>query len=368
MTDSIQHHLQERVKELTALHSTARLLQNTADDLDQVLPAVVDLVPPAWQYPLVTECRLEWGRQRWATEGFRETEWFQEEAIPLRDAPTARLTVVYTTAQPEADEGPFLKEERELIRSLADMLRAYFQHRCDDAAILAANSALEQQVQDRTADLRRLSRELCLAEERERRHLAEDLHDHLGQGLALIKIKLQELRGDSALGGHNRALDNLVALSDQAIRYTRGLTFELSPPVLYELGLGPALEWLGESLERKHGLKVKVKDHGSGELDDTIKVMLWKCCRELTHNVVKHAQAKKLDIALKADQDQITVTVQDNGVGFDHATVKQRTAHHFGLFSIEERLRDLGGTLVVDSTSGQGSCIRLTIPRKAECP
>ena len=135
---------------------------------------------------------------------------------------------------------------------LADMLAAFLQHRLDDAAILASHDRLEQEVAARTASLRRLASEVCLAEERERRLIAENLHDHLGQGLALMKIRLQRLRGDAVLGGHDRALDELVSLSDQAIRYTRDLTFELSPPVLYELGLGAALEWFGERIEAQH--------------------------------------------------------------------------------------------------------------------
>nr|MEE4269352.1 ATP-binding protein [Candidatus Krumholzibacteria bacterium] len=362
MADSLQHHLQERVKELTALHSTARLLQNAAADLDEVMPQVAALIPPAWQFPLSTECRLTWGQRRWATGGFRETPWQQIETITLRGGEPACMTVVYTVEHPAADEGPFLNEERELIRSLADMIRAFLQHRLDDQAILEANSRLEKQVQDRTADLRRLSRELCLAEERERRRIAEDLHDHLGQGLALIKMRLQELRGNSALSGHNPALAGLVTLSDQAIRYTRGLTFELSPPVLYELGLGPALDWLGENLQRKHGLKVKVIEKGSRDLADTARILLWKCCRELTHNVVKHAQARKMTIQLEYGEDHVHLVISDDGVGFDYADFKTNNRDHFGLFAIEERLRDLGGCLAIESTPGHGCRITLEVP------
>ena len=362
MPDSLQHRLQERVKELTALHRAARLLQDAGADLDTVLPRVTALIPQAWQFPFCTECRLRWGDRRWATPGFRESPWMQIEEVRLRDGGTADLTVAYTAPQPEADEGPFLKEERDLIRSLADLLRAHLQHRQDDAAILAANSRLEQEVAQRTADLRRLARQLCLAEERERRLIAQDLHDHLGQGLALIKLRLQELRGDSALGGHDRALDGLVTLSDQAIRYTRGLTFELSPPVLYELGLGPALDWLGESLEQKHGLKVKVKDRGPRHLPDDLKVLLWKCARELTHNVVKHAGARKLAITLEEVGAEVTLAVADDGRGFDPAAVRRGGQDHFGLFSIEERLRDVGGRVALESAPGQGTRVRLTAP------
>ena len=258
MPDSLQHRLQERVKELTALHNTARLLQDAAADLDLIMPAVAALLPPAWQYPDVAEGRVRWNDRVWATPGYRETPWRQVETLRLRDGGEVEIAVVYTAERDEADEGPFLREERELIRSLADMLRAHCQHRLDDEAIVAANERLEREVAERTASLRSLARQICLTEASERRHLAEDLHDHLGQGLALIKIRLQQLRGDSVLGGHDRALDELVELSDQAVRYTRGLTFELSPPVLYELGLGPTLDWLGEQTRLEDALAVEV--------------------------------------------------------------------------------------------------------------
>ena len=360
MPDSVQHRLQERVKELTALHRTARLLQDAARPVDDVLPEVTALLPPAWQYPEITEGRIVCGERTWATPGFREGPWRQHETFRLRDGEDGAVEVVYLEARPEAAEGPFLVEERELIRSLAEMLRAYFQHRRDDAAILAANERLERQVAERTASLRRLAAEVCLAEERERRRIAEDLHDHLGQALALIKIRLQRLRGDAVLGGHGPALDELVALGDQAIRFTRGLTFELSPPVLYELGLGPALEWLGEETARKHGLAVEVRDRSRRPLPDDLKVMLWKSARELLHNVVKHARARRVAIDLRAPDGRVVLEVADDGRGFDPEQARRDAGERFGLFSIEERLRQLGGRLELDTAPGRGARVRLT--------
>ena len=212
--------------------------------------------------------------------------------------------------------------------------------------------------------VRRLASEVCLTEERERRRIAEDLHDHLGQALALLKLRLQRLRGDAVLGGHGDALGELVTISNQAIRYTRGLTFELSPPVLYELGLGPALDWLGEQTVRKHGLKVKVRDHCRVTLPDDLKVMLWKSARELLHNVIKHAEARQVELTLEARDGRVTLTVTDDGVGFDFTEARRHAGDRFGLFSIEERLRQLGGCMTVDTAMGRGTRVSLesTIP------
>jgi len=349
----------ERVKELTALHRTARLLQDGERPLDVVMTEVVALLPAAWQHTACAEGRIVCGDQEWTTAGFKPTSWRMTEEFTLRDGQTGLVDVVYTSEQPTLDEGPFLKEERDLLRSLTDMMVAFLQHRLDDAAILAANERLEQEVAERTASLRLLASEACLAEERERRQIAEDLHDHLGQGLALIKMRLQRLRGDAVLSGHDRALDELVSLSDQAIRYTRGLTFELSPPVLYELGLGAALDWLGEEVARKHGLTIKVKDTGFMSLPDGLMVMFWKSARELLHNVVKHAEAEHVEIQLERQDQQVTLSVADDGCGFKLDQASRRSDGGFGLFSIEERLRQLGGVMTVDTRPGQGTRILL---------
>lgn len=359
MSESLQHHLQERIKELTALHGAARLLQNPERALDDVMTDVVALLPPAWQYPAITAGRITCGDQSWATPNFTETAWLQRETFTLRDGTPGAIEVAYLEERDIAAEGPFLAEERDLIRSLAEMLRAFFQHRRDDAELAASNERLEHSVAARTAALRKLAAQVCLAEERERRQIAENLHDHLGQGLALIKMRLQDLRGDAVFGGHGDALGELITLSDQAIRYTRSLTFELSPPVLYELGLGPALDWLAEQTQRKHGLKVKVKDKLRTPLSDEIKVMFWKSARELLHNVVKHAGAKKVAIRLEGKDGQVVLTVQDDGRGFDPEAARDRAGETFGLFSIEERLRQFGGSMHIETAPGRGATVRL---------
>ena len=368
MPDSVLQRYRERVKELTALHGTARLLQDTAGPADDVIPAVAALLPPAWQHPGLAAGRIRCAGRSWSTPGFRETPWLLVEAFRLRGGETGAVEVAYLEAPPGAGDDPFLPEERELIASLAEMLRAHFQHRRDDAAILAANQHLEHQVAARTAGLRRLAAEVCLAEARERRRIAGEMHDHLGQALAVIRLRLQNLRGDAVLGGHGGTLDELIALSDQAIRFTRGLTFELSPPVLYELGLGPALEWLGEDAGRRHGLRVRVRDRARRPLPDDLKVMLWTSARELLHNVVKHADARRVDIRLECAGGGIELAVADDGRGFAPDRTPREAGDHFGLFSIEERLRQLGGSLRIDTAPGRGASVVLSAPLPGETP
>ncbi|MEZ4649269.1 MAG: histidine kinase [Candidatus Eisenbacteria bacterium] len=359
MSETVQHRLEERVKELSALHQTARLLQSTARPAEEVVQDVVELLPFAWQHTSVTAARIRFGVRSWATRGFEITPWIQREELSIPNGDTGSIEVVYLEETPTEDEGPFLREERDLIRSLSELLRAFFQRQLDAALIRDTNERLERLVAERTASLRRLASEVCLAEERERRRIAEGLHDHLGQALAVMKIRLKQLRGDAILGGHGSALGELVVLSEQAIQYTRELTFELSPPILYELGLGPALEWLGEETAKKHGLEIRVRNEAKCTLPGDLNVMLWKSARELLHNVLKHAEAHHVAMTLSKRERRIVLEVEDDGVGFRPEQVRPDSDDRFGLFSIEERIRQLGGEMAIESAPGRGTLVRL---------
>ncbi|MCA9754983.1 MAG: hypothetical protein KDA27_04205 [Candidatus Eisenbacteria bacterium] len=347
------------MKELSALHQTARLLQSSERPMDEVVQDVVEILPFAWQHADVAAARIRFGRRSWATRGFETSAWTQKEDFSIPQGESGSIEVVYLVEKPPADEGPFLLEERDLIRSLSELLRAFFQRQRDATLIRDANERLERLVAERTASLRRLASEVCLAEERERRRIAEGLHDHLGQALAVMKIRLRQLRGDAVLGGHGSALDELVALSEQAIQYSRELTFELSPPVLYELGLGPALEWLGEETGKKNRIDIRVRDRVRHPLPGDLKVMLWKSARELLHNVLKHAEARHVKMTLSKQDRRVVLEVEDDGTGFEPAQVRPDSDDRFGLFSIEERIRQLGGRMEIESALGRGTLVRL---------
>jgi len=398
--DHIRHSLGERVKELTALHRTARCLQDAERPLDDIMAEVVAALPEAWQFPTITAARLRVLDREWTTPGFRDTPWRQRAAFTIRDARDGgevdgTLEVCYLELRPDADEGPFLREERDLIDSVADMLRLHVQHVLADEALRAARDGLERQVQERTAQLeasnaalqaeidehrrarreiehhqrqlRRLASELSLAEARERRAIAADLHDHLGQALAFVKLRLGEFAGDAVFCGFEQSLQELETLIDQAIRYTRTLTCELSPPVLHELGLGAALEWLGEQAQARHRIRVDVhvaRDAGVPAAD--LGVMLFQCARELLANAVRHGRPHRVRIDLRREGGDLRLEVADDGAGCDPGRLVEAVPAEgpggFGLFSIRERLRHLGGSLDAAAAPGRGATVTLRVP------
>lgn len=227
----------------------------------------------------------------------------------------------------------------------------------------------EQKLQAYQDELRSLASELALTEERERRSIATDLHDHIGQLLAISKIKLGALKEMSRSTTIAANVTEIRELIDQAIEYTRSLTFELSSPVLYELGLGPAVEQLAEQIGKKHGLAVTTENCGeAGQLDTEMNILIFKMVRELLLNIVKHAQAEEVTVSICSNDRGLSVIVEDDGIGFicpPPEAVEEGNMKSFGLFSIRERLRYASGHLHISSSPGQGTMVTLDIPIKS---
>jgi signal transduction histidine kinase len=215
--------------------------------------------------------------------------------------------------------------------------------------------------------LRKLSSKLIQTEERERRRIATEIHDRIGQALAVIKIQLGVIQAEFDFQDLKPKVEYVRELISQTIRDVRTLTFELSPPMLYELGLQAALEWLAVSLRKQSGLEVEVAADDCDQLLDTDRrVLLFRTCRELLFNVVKHADAQHARVDIHSDGDLIRVEISDDGVGFDQAVLQNGFdpfERGFGLFSIGEQLQQYGGTFTVDPAPDRGSVVTVALPR-----
>jgi len=216
--------------------------------------------------------------------------------------------------------------------------------------------------------LQSLASELSLVEERERRAIATDLHDQIGQTLSVIKMRCFDLRDELTSPVLIRKIDEIRELVKQTIKDTRSLTFELSPPVLYELGLVAAIDWLAEQFQGKHGLKCTVEsDKKPKPLSQDIEIVLFRSVRELLVNIIKHARANRVKITIRASKANLRIRVADDGIGFNQEdkASKAYTNNQFGLFNITERIRHLGGRLEVDSQRGKGTMVTLVAPLKS---
>jgi len=222
----------------------------------------------------------------------------------------------------------------------------------------------ESEVQQHQARLQVMASELMMAEERERRRIASVLHDAVVQTLALSKLKVDGLRRTTADGIHDR-LTEIYGLIDESISRTRTLTADLSPPVLYELGLPAAVQWLGDRLRAEHDISFELttpKEWTS--INDETRVVLFQAVRELLINVAKHARATRCRVRLSRDASNIRIEVEDNGVGTVPLASTNYGAGGLGLFNIRQRLQYLGGGLALDARPGEGTTVVLVAPAK----
>ncbi len=221
----------------------------------------------------------------------------------------------------------------------------------------------EVEIRDYRGKLRSVALQLSLAEEQERRRLATELHDQVGQILALAQIKLGALLG-GAPAGLSGAMEEVRQLLDQTIRYTRSLTFELSPPILYDLGFEAAVEWLAELIQERSGIRLQVTaDRSPKPLNDESRVLLFHLVRELLMKVVQEAKAKNILVLIKRSLAEVQVSIENDGVGWDpRAGSPLLSPNGLGLFGIRERLQYLGGRLEVEFEPGQGSRLTLVAP------
>ena len=211
--------------------------------------------------------------------------------------------------------------------------------------------------------LKALAAEAAQAEDRERRRIAEGVHDNAVQTLALASMTLS-----SALRGipepQAATVREGVRLVSHAIEELRTLIFDLAPPVLYELGLGPAVEWLADQFERRHGMAIEVRnDVPASLLPIHWRVPLFQSVRELLINALKHAHATRIAVTVRPSSRGIRISVIDNGRGIALINLRKPDAHvGFGLFSLRNRLEHLGGRVRIRSAPNRGTCIKLLVP------
>jgi signal transduction histidine kinase len=252
--------------------------------------------------------------------------------------------------------------------ALANPAADYTEHDVDAVIRLAEPYAFaiqrlrsEESIGEYQRQLKSMITESTLTQERERRQIASILHDELGQSLALAKIKLGVLESGSA-PDDCRSLADIRKIVSDAIEISRSLTFEISPPVLYQVGLVAALESLAETFRKCHGLPVVFRQEAdSAQLSEEINILLYHSTRELLMNVLKHAEATSVRLACRQKTDEIMISVSDDGNGMP-LTAQVMDGHGFGLFSIRERLCHLNGKMSIESAPVSGTTVTIQVP------
>lgn len=217
-----------------------------------------------------------------------------------------------------------------------------------------------RQVEQAREELHRLSARLVAAQEEERRNLSRELHDEIGQSMSALVVELGTLdsmlpRGESAV--HEQLL-RVKRLAETNVGVVRNMALLLRPSMLDDLGLVPALKWQAREVARRTGLKVRVDAEDTADsLPDEYRTCIYRVVQEALHNAARHAHAQHARVTVRQEGQEVRVTIQDDGRGF-----QPRLEKGMGILGMEERVRHLGGAFHIESEPGQGASISIALP------
>lgn len=223
----------------------------------------------------------------------------------------------------------------------------------------------EKQAQDYQKKLKSLTSKLTLAEEHLKNHIATQLHDHVSQSLAMLRVTLGRLAASSPDTKRAEILQNAYEELGLVLQETRDLTSELSFPALRLFGLKAVTQkWAVQEVQVPHGIEVRLTDDGVADsLDQDVQAVLFRGIRELLINVIKHAQASCVEIHFTTERQHLIIMVKDNGIGMDASRAGlDANLKGFGILSVTEALEGLGGSLLFDSSPSQGCIATITAP------
>ncbi len=469
------HELGERVKELTALHYTARILQHEMKSVPELLQEIVSLLPPAWQYPEITAARIRFAEMEFKTSNFVQTKWSQVAEF-VAGGLSGTIEVIYLEARPAHDLGPFLLEEKNLINSLAEMLSSalsrksaqqalrlseerfakafqaspepisIYRHR--DGFLLEVNERwtavygysrqeavgrtslelnlvkpevrqglrrfLEEQgsirdfeiefktkqgdiryinlsaeqlvinnepcdiylhrdiTERKLADeqllasreqLRALSERLRRAKEEEGIRIAREIHDELGSALTSLKWSLMRFdkvyseAGNSLAHSNQREeIDEMVRLVDGTINTVRRIASELRPGVLDDLGLVAAIEWHAQQFQEHTGIVCRFDSSIENvDLNREQATTVFRIFQEAITNILRHAQATKVNVLIEEEEGEFVLEIRDNGRGILES--EKSGTRSLGLLGMRERAHSVGGRIEINGITGKGTVI-----------
>ena len=251
---------------------------------------------------------------------------------------------------------------------ITDRIQTEIELREREQELRKLTESLEKKVGERTQEIRELSSELTLAEQRERDRLSRILHDELQQDLTALQMRAKALEADTSSEEYTTVLKEMQETLDSTLERTRSLTAELSPPVLDSTAFEEIMQWLASHVEDAYGLDVETEVVGEPRISrEDLRMLLFRLVRELLFNVVKHAGVDEAHLRSRLREDgHLVVEVIDEGDGFDPKSSGPKETEGSGLYRVHNRLEMFDGRLELDSIPGDGTRAALVLPLDRE--
>ncbi|QXP63565.1 PAS domain-containing protein [Polaribacter sp. HaHaR_3_91] len=224
----------------------------------------------------------------------------------------------------------------------------------------------KQEIEVYQSSLQKLTTEMTLIEEKQKKEIATNIHDHLSQSLVISKMKINELKKRPQLKLIDEDLKFIETHISEALENSRKITYELSPPVLYQLGIIEALSWLFDNVETTHKIACVVNTNVDNiNLDEVKSILLYRSIQEVLTNAIKYADASLITLDLDKNELGLDIFITDNGVGFNTAILSSLHNHSgsgFGLFTVQERIKNIQGKFTIKSKINMGTTVKIFIP------
>jgi signal transduction histidine kinase len=301
-------------------------------------------------------------------------DWIPEQKKPradfLQDRVRHREEIVEVAKQVEQLMTDNFSRERSRITTADAQFEAWLAWTTGLALVLGCGIAaatvihmatLERRSLTADAELRRLSGQIRMAQEQERRYLSRELHDQAGQMLTGLRMELASISHDAGEQEFNARVAHAKGIVEQTLRVVRNIAMMLRPSMLDDLGLASAIGWLVREIKRSSGIEIQSQiDPDLDSLPDAECTCVYRVVQEALTNAARHSGARLIEISLGMSNGEITGSIADDGKGFDAVAMK-RTG--LGLVGMEERVRELGGSLAVVSSAGHGARVEFRLPR-----
>ncbi len=356
----ISHDLGERVKELSCLYNISSILNESSQSLENTYRKILNVIIPSYQYPEITASRLTIDEIEYTSGNYRLSKWKQTSPVNIGRKKVGEIEVVYLEKRPDAFEGPFLKEERHLLNSIAQLISQFIERR-----------KAESELTESREQLKNFAAHLQTIREEERVVISRELHDNLGQSLTALRIDLFRLMkklpegGNEDTAGTASFAQQMISLVDSIIQSVRTIARELRPQILDDLGLLAAIEWQIDEFEKRSGVRCRfssgLKSINVGKLH---WIGIFRIIQESLTNVLRHSGASEVIIRITEKDGFTKVEITDNGCGIKESEIINPKS--LGLLGMKERALLFGGEFTIKGIKDKGTKITLTIPQIKE--